>query len=355
MPEGVKPTILNRDFTVATIAGHKIEEEADARRRGRGRRRRGCRPRARKALRPPQAATPRRPPARRPRAAKAPAGKEAAGKPARPSLRRQEVSTAAAVAASTRPLRTSTHEALRRPRQSGQRACAPSPQRRLHGASSASPSGTGSGPGRSASTASSARARSAASRVVLLKPQTYMNDSGRSVGEAQRYLKIARGRHLSSSTTSSTWRPASSRSRPAAATPATTACARSRAHIGNDYARVRIGIGHPGSKELVLALRAARLRQGRRGLARAAARRHRRRGAAAGRRRRRALPHRRGARAEGAARRAARRSAAPRRRRRETPAACAARAIRPASAREARRARWPRTSSVAARAAAEES
>jgi large subunit ribosomal protein L25 len=30
MPDGVKPTILNRDFTVATIAGHKIEEEAAA-------------------------------------------------------------------------------------------------------------------------------------------------------------------------------------------------------------------------------------------------------------------------------------------------------------------------------------
>ena len=27
MPEGVKPTIQNRDFTVATVAGHKIEEE----------------------------------------------------------------------------------------------------------------------------------------------------------------------------------------------------------------------------------------------------------------------------------------------------------------------------------------
>jgi len=27
MPEGVRPTITNRDFTVATIAGHKIEEE----------------------------------------------------------------------------------------------------------------------------------------------------------------------------------------------------------------------------------------------------------------------------------------------------------------------------------------
>jgi large subunit ribosomal protein L25 len=30
MPDGVKPTILNRDFTVATVAGHKIEEEAAA-------------------------------------------------------------------------------------------------------------------------------------------------------------------------------------------------------------------------------------------------------------------------------------------------------------------------------------
>jgi large subunit ribosomal protein L25 len=28
MPEGVRPTITNRDFTVATIAGHRVEEEA---------------------------------------------------------------------------------------------------------------------------------------------------------------------------------------------------------------------------------------------------------------------------------------------------------------------------------------
>ena len=33
--------------------------------------------------------------------------------------------------------------------------------------------------------------------------------------------------------------------------PAITACARSRAHCGNDYRRVRIGIGHPGHKALV--------------------------------------------------------------------------------------------------------
>jgi large subunit ribosomal protein L25 len=30
MPEGVRPTIQGRDFTVATVAGHKIEEEAAA-------------------------------------------------------------------------------------------------------------------------------------------------------------------------------------------------------------------------------------------------------------------------------------------------------------------------------------
>ena len=28
MPEGVRPTITNRDFTVATVAGHRVEEEA---------------------------------------------------------------------------------------------------------------------------------------------------------------------------------------------------------------------------------------------------------------------------------------------------------------------------------------
>ena len=33
-------------------------------------------------------------------------------------------------------------------------------------------------------------------RVVLLKPTTYMNDSGRSVGEAARFLKIDVERHL---------------------------------------------------------------------------------------------------------------------------------------------------------------
>ena len=42
-------------------------------------------------------------------------------------------------------------------------------------------------------------------------------------------------------------------------------------HIGPDFARVRIGVGHPGDKRVVTEPRARRLRQGRRGLARPAA------------------------------------------------------------------------------------
>ena len=172
---------------------------------------------------------------------------------------------------------------------------------------------------------------------MLLKPQTYMNDSGRSVGEAQRFLKIAEGDiyvfhdelDLAPGKVQGEDRRRQRRPQRPALDHARTSATTTR--------RVRIGIGHPGSKELVLRLRAARLRQGRRGLARAAARRHRRRGAAACRRRRRALPDRRGARAEGRRGGAARprRSAAPRRARRSR-AAGAAR--HPAGERQGKRA-----------------
>ena len=83
---------------------------------------------------------------------------------------------------------------------------------------------------------------------MLLMPQTYMNDSGQAVGEAQRYLKIPEARHL---------RPPR-RDRPRARQAQGQGRRRqrrpqrpagpSRAHVGNDYARVRIGVGHPGTQ-----------------------------------------------------------------------------------------------------------
>jgi PTH1 family peptidyl-tRNA hydrolase len=87
-------------------------------------------------------------------------------------------------------------------------------------------------------------------RVMLLKPQTYMNDSGRSVGDAQRYLKIAEGEiyvfHDELDLT-----PGKLKVKTGGGNAGHNGLRSISAHIGNEFARVRIGIGHPGSKELV--------------------------------------------------------------------------------------------------------
>ena len=94
---------------------------------------------------------------------------------------------------------------------------------------------------------------------------TYMNDSGRPCAAARAPLRH-RGRprdSWSSSTTSSTCRPAASRSRSAAGWPATTACARSRHHLHtDDFVRVRIGVGKPPVEGAGRRPRAAPARQG---------------------------------------------------------------------------------------------
>ena len=88
-------------------------------------------------------------------------------------------------------------------------------------------------------------------KVMALKPMTYMNESGQSVGQARRYYKIdpsdlvvlhdeldlvagkmrvkAGGGHAGHNGLRSL-----------------------DAHIGKDYRRVRLGIGHPGTKSRVL-------------------------------------------------------------------------------------------------------
>ena len=87
-------------------------------------------------------------------------------------------------------------------------------------------------------------------RVLLLKPQTYMNDSGQAVGEAQRFLKIA---------PADTYvfhdeldlAPAKLKLKTGGGNAGHNGLRSITAHVGNEYARVRIGIGHPGSKDLV--------------------------------------------------------------------------------------------------------
>jgi PTH1 family peptidyl-tRNA hydrolase len=87
-------------------------------------------------------------------------------------------------------------------------------------------------------------------RVMLLKPQTYMNDSGQAVGEAQRYLKIAEG-DIYVFHDEIDLAPGKLRVKIGGGNAGHNGLRSISAHIGNEYARVRIGVGHPGSKDLV--------------------------------------------------------------------------------------------------------
>ena len=87
-------------------------------------------------------------------------------------------------------------------------------------------------------------------RVLLLKPQTYMNDSGQAVGEAQRYLKIAEG-DIYVFHDEIDLAPAKLKVKVGGGNAGHNGLRSISAHIGNEYARVRIGVGHPGSKDLV--------------------------------------------------------------------------------------------------------
>ncbi len=88
-------------------------------------------------------------------------------------------------------------------------------------------------------------------RVMLLKPQTYMNDSGRSVGDAQRYLKIAEG-DIYVFHDELDLAPGKLKLKSGGGNAGHNGLRSITAHIGNEYARVRIGIGHPGSKDAVI-------------------------------------------------------------------------------------------------------
>jgi PTH1 family peptidyl-tRNA hydrolase len=87
---------------------------------------------------------------------------------------------------------------------------------------------------------------------MLLKPQTYMNDSGQAVGEAQRYLKIPE-KDIYVFHDEIDLAPSKLRVKAGGGNAGHNGLRSISAHIGNEYARVRIGVGHPGSKDLVSA------------------------------------------------------------------------------------------------------
>jgi PTH1 family peptidyl-tRNA hydrolase len=90
----------------------------------------------------------------------------------------------------------------------------------------------------------------AGERVALLMPQTFMNDSGQSVGEAMRFhkldLKAVVVLHDELDLA-----PAKLRVKVGGGNAGHNGLRSITAHVGNDYKRARMGIGHPGDKSLV--------------------------------------------------------------------------------------------------------
>jgi len=87
-------------------------------------------------------------------------------------------------------------------------------------------------------------------RVALLKPLTYMNESGRSVGAAARFYKLAPP-DVVVMHDELDLAPGKVRVKQGGGAAGHNGLRSIDAHLGNDYWRVRIGIGHPGHPDRV--------------------------------------------------------------------------------------------------------
>ena len=87
-------------------------------------------------------------------------------------------------------------------------------------------------------------------RVLLLLPGTYMNESGRAVAEAAHFYKLTPG-EIVVFHDELDLAPAKVRVKTGGGVAGHNGLRSISAHVGNEFRRVRIGIGHPGVKELV--------------------------------------------------------------------------------------------------------
>jgi PTH1 family peptidyl-tRNA hydrolase len=87
-------------------------------------------------------------------------------------------------------------------------------------------------------------------KALLLKPQTFMNDSGRAVRAAMDFFKIELAQ-VYAFHDELDLPPAKLRVKIGGGNAGHNGLRSISAHCGNDYARVRLGIGHPGDKTQV--------------------------------------------------------------------------------------------------------
>jgi peptidyl-tRNA hydrolase, PTH1 family len=87
-------------------------------------------------------------------------------------------------------------------------------------------------------------------KCLLLKPSTYMNESGRAANEAVRFYKLEL-EDVIVLHDEIDLAPAKVRVKTGGGVAGHNGLRSLTSHIGNDYVRVRIGIGHPGNKSKV--------------------------------------------------------------------------------------------------------
>ena len=108
------------------------------------------------------------------------------------------------------------------------------------------------GPWKGRFQAETAEGRLGVERVTLLKPQTFMNLSGQSVGEAMRYLKLTPDDVIVLHDELDL-APGKCRIKRGGGHAGHNGLRSIHQHIGPEYDRVRLGIGHPGHKDRVAA------------------------------------------------------------------------------------------------------
>ena len=87
-------------------------------------------------------------------------------------------------------------------------------------------------------------------KVILLKPETFMNLSGKSVGEAMRFFKLG-STDITVFHDELDLAPGKCRVKSGGGHAGHNGLRSLHQHIGADYQRVRLGIGHPGHKDAV--------------------------------------------------------------------------------------------------------
>lgn len=95
-----------------------------------------------------------------------------------------------------------------------------------------------------------AEGRLGGDKVMLIKPQTFMNLSGQAVGEALRFYKLAPSA-LTVFYDEIDLAPGKVRVKTGGGAGGHNGIRSLDQHVGKDYCRVRIGVGHPGVKEMV--------------------------------------------------------------------------------------------------------